>query len=309
MDNNINDNLMHLDDTPIENNKNNVNLNTDSNKVYSCTNCNVKFISNNNICFNCGNVCESTNDEFNFDEFMYIIPFEKSINDLELDFMSKIKKNILLPFSLRNKNIINDVKKVYIPVILRNVNVNGKISFFAADSDIVKKNSKEYVKYEVGKTINIDYENIVYFLSSKFKDEYLSIVNNYDFNNMSLFDENLLHNSDSYFIFPDLTDINPKIENDINKYSIGMVRDSITHDLKKVKENNIVHNCLLEKKFLLPCYLLKKVINGKEYFYLMNGQNGLSIFNYSICTINIVIISVIIFILIFLISFGLSYLL
>ena len=108
---------------------------------------------------------------------------------------------------------LNDVKKVYIPVILRNVNVNGKISFFAADSDIVKKNSKEYVKYEVGKTINIDYENIVYFLSSKFKDEYLSIVNNYDFNNMSLFDENLLHNSDSYFIFPDLTDINPKIEN------------------------------------------------------------------------------------------------
>ena len=279
--------------------------NNDDNKevaIYKCTcqNCNTSFycFSNDDICFYCGEKCDISN-EYNNMENMFYLPFDKSIDDAKTIYKKYVRFKFLMPGIFRKKVTVDNLKKVYIPVLLRSCNVNGHIIFYAADNE--KNNS--LTKYEVSHTVNVDFDNVVLSLYSKIDNENISIMNDYNFDNLKEFTSNDVN--DSFCIISDIdNDVsNEKINLYLNKYVIGLVRDDINHNLKKVKDNSTKIEVKSEQKVLIPAYILN--INNSICF--INAQNGEIFINYTIEKKSIFIFSLICFILIFILVFLLAW--
>ena len=255
----------------------------------------------NNKCVYCDGNCEKS--EANLNMVMYYLPFNKSIDDAIRDYKKKIRFKVFVPFAFRKRSKIKSIRKVYVPILIRSVKVNGKISFFGADGE--KKGKEEQLKkYEVGYDINLDFDNILISLYSKIDDKIEKIVDsNENYNNLSLFNDSILSDSSCIISDYDENGIDNKINNIVSKCSIGMVRDSIKHDLKKLKENNLVVQNSSEQRILLPVYFLNVKLKDQDHFYLMNAYNGNSYIELSISKVSIIIFSIVIFGLIFAIVF------
>lgn len=279
--------------------------NNDDNKevaIYKCTcqNCNTSFycFSNDDICFYCGEKCDISN-EYNNMENMFYLPFDKSIDDAKTIYKKYIRFKVLIPIIFRRKSTINNLKKVYIPSVIKDCNINGSIIFYAAD----KANKDTLTKYEVCHNINVDFDNVLLSLSSKFDNEKIFVMNNYNFDNLKEFSRDDIN--DSFCIIADIDNnsSNERINLFLNKYVIGLVRDDIRHNLKKVKDNATKIEVKSEKTVLLPAY----VLNVKDNICFINAQNGEIFVNYNIEKKYICIFSILCFALIFVLVFLLAW--
>ena len=266
-------------------------------KKYTCTECKTSYFCSGDSkkCIYCDGECSVGKDEFDTDE-VYYLSFEKSIDDAIKEYKKSIRGNIFLSFAFRKKNLIDNIKKVYFPALLVNCNAKGKIVFYAADNDRTKK---KLLKYEVGNTINVEYENIIFPLYSKFNSQNISVINEYDYSSASLFDSGLKDNKDLSFINSDISNGDDVISLEVNKQAVNLVRERIKHDLRKVKSNDIDVKITSKMKILLPAYILNINNKDKNYLFFMNGQNGKSFMERELSKINIIVVSVIIFLLIF----------
>ena len=103
----------------------------------------------------------------------------------------------------------------------------------------------------------------------------------------------------------ELLQINTKI---VNK-SLSVIRTSVSHELKKVSENGLQTNLNDYKKVFVPVYYLNVNYKGKDYQFLMNGQNGINRFKLTFGIPELIVSSLVIFLIIFGISFLLASLL
>ena len=267
---------------------------------FTCQNCGSSFycVSSSDSCIYCGEKC-SVLDEYTDTKDVFCLPFDKSIDDAKTIYKKYVRFKFLMPGIFRKKVTVDNLKKVYIPVLLRSCNVNGHIIFYAADNE--KNNS--LTKYEVSHTVNVDFDNVVLSLYSKIDNENISIMNDYNFDNLKEFTSNDVN--DSFCIISDIdNDVsNEKINLYLNKYVIGLVRDDINHNLKKVKDNSTKIEVKSEQKVLIPAYILN--INNSICF--INAQNGEIFIKYTIAKKSIFIFSLICFILIFILVFLLAW--
>ena len=266
---------------------------------FTCRNCKTTFVTkmSTNTCVFCNSndvmkISGQTNN-------LYYIPFSKTVDDAINDYKKKIRFRFLLPSVFTSKESIKSIKKVYLPFLLRDCNTNGKVIFYAADQNKVNKQI-ETKKYEVCYDVNFDFKNLSVSRFSKIEN---NAVLSYEYNSLTLFDNNVFN--DSCGIIDDLDEnaVINNMNNQINNSVISMVRDGITHQLKKLKNNGVVLNNVIDKRALLPVFL--NVINYKntDYIYIMNGQTGESNLMYKISPIKLVIVSIITILIIFFIVF------
>lgn len=270
-------------------------------KRYVCPKCGSSFYSNSlDDCVYCGEKCDVSDGKFDMINVFHM-PFEKTIEDAVKEYKKYIRFKFFAPFSLRSKKLLNGMKKVYIPALIKNCNINGCILFYAADNN--KSNS--LVKYEVGHKVNIDFDNLFLSLYSKVDQEMVPPMSDYDYNKLTLFSD--INIGDAKCIVPDIDDSasDEKINGLLNKYVVGLVRDDINHNLKKVKENNTVVDVKSHQKVLLPAYIMNT--NNKDGICFINGQTGKVFMNYDISVKNIVIFSIVCFVLIFILVFLLAW--
>ena len=283
--------------------------NEDNNTVYNylCQDCKTHFLtrSSEKKCVYCesSNVVDGENNEM---VNIYYLPFNKTIDDSLNDYKKKIRFNFLIPFFLRKKSIYNNIKKVYLPGVIRNSKISGEIVFYAADN--IKSGKKvESKKYESGYSVNYDFNNIFSSGYSKINEDNIDNINDYDYSMLSLFDNSAI--ADTSCIISDIDDslMNDKINNKINKYALSSVRDSVNHDLRKLKQNSTEIQTKSEQKILYPVYLLNFKKDDKEYTYIMNAQNGKTYFKYDISILSTVIFSLVLFFIVFLIVFLIAW--
>ena len=275
-------------------------VNTITLKGKMCKDCNMKFSDNANTsqCVFCGssNIVDFDTSE---DETHYI-PFVKTYNDAIADYKKKTRFKFLLPFTFKNKKTRKRIVKAFFPVKIYDAKVYGKIVFYAADEIIDKKNT-EVKQYEVSYDTNFDYNNVLVSSCSKIDESNYTNVFKYDYSQMTVFNNDVL--GDALHVYSDVddsVDIN-KLNEKIVKNSVNIVRGSIGHELKKLKENNMSVLCNGQKKILVPMYVLNIKYKNNDYFYLMNGQSGESFLNIEISKTKIVVVSLLIFTLIFLV--------
>lgn len=267
---------------------------------YTCPNCGSSFyrFSTDDICLYCGEKCNTLNEKTDYND-IFCLPFDKSIEDAKSIYKKYIRFKLLIPIIFRKKGIVDNIKKVYVPILLRDCNVNGNIIFYAADND--KKNTLS--KYEVCYKVNVDFDNVFLSLYSKLDNETISVMNNYNFDNLKEFASSDINDSSCIISDIDNDSSNEKLNLYLNKYVTGLVRDDINHNLKKVKDNTTKIEVKSEKKVLIPAYIL----NVNDNICFINGQNGEIFINYTIRKKYVLIFSLVCFILIFILVFLLAW--
>lgn len=277
---------------------------------YSCKACGSRFVmssySSIGLCSFCGFgqiVKEQDIDLSN----IYLLPFTSSLNSAKKDYKKKILFNPLVPNIFKKKKTIRKMKKLYIPCMVYDIDVNGNISFLAADS-IKNVPSVPKQVYECGFSTNFNFENIVNCSCSQISDEMFSSISKYNCESIKEFDSSSL--TDSYLVFAD-EDKNlnlDKIKERINKYCISLARESVNHQLKKVNKNELNFNVKNIKEVYVPVYYLSVKYKGRYYTFIKNGQNGLSVIDTAFEKKNLIVFGLIVFIISFVILLLLSFL-
>ena len=231
--NTVSDNNKNGDTLKVNNVEENQNLN--SIKSYKCSDCCVSFMTStvvsNCVYCNSSNIAEITGPEMSN---LNYLPFTKTMVDAKNDYKKYVKSKLFIPFKFRGKKSISNIKKIYIPVSLNSCNVNGQVLFFGLDND--KNDSRvESKKYELCYRVDINFKNIMSSYFSKFDENKLGDVANYSYSNLSLYDKNILNGCSCIIDDISETDNQNNYTNKVNSYVVSSVRDSVGHDLKKLK--------------------------------------------------------------------------
>ena len=251
-------------------------------KKYTCGKCGSSFCwvkgKKSNRCIFCGTPSLDS-DDYVEERPLSVVPFEKTIEDVERDFKKKVGWNPLIPFTFRRRKNLQNIKKVFLPAYLVNANQTGRIVFLAGDKErIIYRGRKclQLKKYEVYNLVNFDYKGILLNVCTKVNNKIFVNICDYHYDNMEEFDASLM--KDAIYVLGDVeaTQIGNKERERIAKYSLLKVRNAIDHSLKKFKSDDtsvVFHDA---QEVLLPVYIVNVSYHRKNYTYYMNGQNGKS---------------------------------
>lgn len=275
---------------------------------YHCPNCSGIFFTNEKNIFNNCILCNSTDlekEDSSLDNNIKIIPFNKEYKDAVRDYNKKVR-NLLVPIEFKKKSNFSTLQKVYIPVFITNVSMNGKVEFIGADNNS-KNSAIGNTKYDIVQSVNFNYNDVILKTNSKVDDDTFNIINDYDFSN--LMDINIDYFDDSFYLNEDISidDVSTSGRDTIIKHAMKHIRSKVNHSMKKVRNDSTIVRFDNTRKVLIPLYILKVRYKDNDYSYIMNGQTGKSYINLPINTMNIIIVSIVSFILVFLISFLISY--
>ena len=278
---------------------------------YCCRNCGTVFYNNNseNNCVLCNNVLIEKKDLVLEKEKTYIISFEKSIDEAKKIYRRKVGFNPFVPFYFKRRKTIEKMKKLYIPCYFLDVNVTGSPLFLAMDKSPVVQDKKKMVeskKYELLFNTNFDYNDLVISKYSKIATLFETICKDGS-NHITEFNLEIV--SDIPIIYEDLSaeDVSNQLRDRILKSCLKTIRVNIPHELKKIEQNNMIIESKNVKKVLFPVYLLNIYYKDKNYYYLMNGDNGKAFAEISFGRLNIIIFGLFIFVIIFALALLIAY--
>ncbi|MBQ7136971.1 MAG: DNA helicase PriA [Bacilli bacterium] len=275
--------------------------------IYSCSNCGAEIITDSNtsatFCVYCKSTAIIKNRLVNELEPNKIIPFATTREEAINAFKKMCSKRILVPKAFKDQKNIEEIKGVYIPFWLFDVNCSGSLLYKAQ-----KEDSREDQNYKVitTKYYKVEREGTIYFNnipvdgSVNFDDAAMNSIEPFDYTGLKDFNYGYL--SGFYAEKYGLTDADvghiamerakssfiDYLDNDINGYTS-----------KTLKEENIDNRIINVQYVLLPVWLLN--IKYKEEFrtFAMNGQTGKMAGNLPIDKLKMFILAVIIFILLF----------
>lgn len=280
---------------------------------YKCNNCQCDLISKKDInkCPICdSNVMENSDNKIDFLESLEIIPFSKNIDDAYKDYKKKVVYNPFSPFIFKRKSTFNNMKKVYLLCNLYNLKLTGSVKYAALDKcEIIKDKKKSYEKkrYEISINSNFDYNNVWGNYFNKIDDLLFDNVCSSKCDNLSRVNSNNFE--DIVAIIGDLSEeeVLNKVRDRCLETSLDIIRNDIKHEIKKLIDNKLVTYLNSKRFILVPVYFLNVKHKGKDYIYLMNGENGESSSQIPLGKFEIIVFSIFIFLVIFLIAFLVAY--
>lgn len=249
---------------------------------YHCSNCGAVVVSDKNTtatsCVYCGNttvIKERLQGEFKPEK---IIPFANVKEDAEKEFYKFCKKKWFAPKDFHNMDNIREVKGIYIPFWLYNIDTDGGIVASAKRVKTWSSGSYRYTKtdfYNVRRNGNMGFEGIPADGSTKFEDDIMDSIEPYEYDKFKDFSMSYMSGflaekydvseKDSY-VRAEARAKNSSIESlkeTIKGYnSVTVVSDTIDA-IKKSSEY-----------VLLPVWLLNIKYKDKMYKFAMNGQTG-----------------------------------
>ena len=232
---------------------------------YYCNNCDNSFASKNKvvrcpICNSNISELEKSNDYSSY----YFGTFKKGINVAREEYKKKII-HPFIPLAFKKKDVLDRMRKVYLPCYFLNSHVDGSILFYGKNN----KNSEEYKNLV---KVNIDYRNEFISLNK--------LISSYVINQISdtfqyeKYNPNII--GDSIIL-----DGNVDNEKDIDKYhediinaSIIKSKENVPHKLKKIVEKKLNVNDTSKSIVYLPVYFTCVNYMKKKYYFIMNGEDG-----------------------------------
>lgn len=273
--------------------------------TFICGDCHTTFSTINEAagshCLYCGGNKVTPTSDKSFQEY-FVVPFVDTLKDAVDIYKKKIRLNPLIPFSFRGKNILNSMRKIYVPCTLYDISVGGSIVFLGADK-ISNVKGAPTQKFEILYSTSFAYDNLLAGNYSKMGDEIISAIQNYNFASMTPFQPDSVQ--DSFLIASDIENntLTEKVQDKVNKHCVSIVRGNVNHELKKVSTNNMVLSITSAKSLLIPMYFLNLKYKGKHYIFVMNGQTGEAIVDLPIGVSSVVVFSILTFAVIFLVVY------
>ncbi len=249
-------------------------------KVYKCSSCGAEIIATDtkaaSFCYYCHNPIVFAN---NMTEDMcpqYIIPFQKSKDDMIQDFFKWIHAKRYVPKSFIDKTCVEKVVGVYFPYWISDHDLDGS---FEGEGQIIKtyETSDEEVTetkyYKVVREGHVKFKNVPR-LALKDSDKKLGYaILPFRFDANKNFNIAYLSGFQAERRDVNIEDIKQSLYSEVE----GLMKPALTADCKYDKlEGKTVstHTDDAYRYFMLPAWVLTYRSKGTTYFYEMNAQTG-----------------------------------
>lgn len=317
---NINDNYI----TPLDNEKNNINVslldeNFTSNDIslggklatYNCLDCNSNFAFSKELeeCPFCFSKNINKKEYLENMELKNYLAFKISKEQAIANYKKDVKFKLLSPFVFRKFKNLYKMQAIYLPFFRYDLSIDGEISFNGCDVEPIVKDNKNYneiKKYIVKFNGHFDYEKLIINPNSKFSNEIVDHVLPFDFSEIEVYSDDIL--DDAMISNFDLSqeDIFGRAKNRAMNSSILLMKDLVNYKKKNVKENNMGITTTNKDIVLLPFYIMPFNYKNRNYYYVVNGQTGKSYCEFPIGVLETVIFGVVLFIVLFLLGMVIS---
>lgn len=251
---------------------------------YECNSCGAKVVTDDTttstFCYYCHNpviISDRLSGSF---QPKKMIPFTIDKEKAQETFLNWAGKNRFVPREFYSSSQLEKITGIYLPYWWADCKVDIDYQGEGNVNNVWQTGDTEYTetqKFNFSRKGSIDLNNVEELAFTKIDNELLNGIAPYNVNEAMKFSMPYLSGffAEQYDI--DEKDIIPKIEEQVNKYTKTLIKDTM-QNFTTVKErvNNIN---ILSKDMnytLLPAWILTYQYNDKTYVFAVNGQTGKS---------------------------------
>lgn len=251
-------------------------------KVYVCQSCGGEIIAEDSTgastCPYCGNrvVMKA---QFKGDlKPDYIIPFKLDKKDAKEAYLKHLKSKAFLPRVFKSENHIDEMKGLYVPFWLFDVDAMADVTYNAEKTRVWRKGDTEYTEhnyYEAMRSGSMGFERIPEDGSEKMDDTLMESVEPYDFKDAVPFKSAYLagYIADRYDV-----EVEERIERAKQRVQRSMEdefkKTVIGYSSVTLKDSNVNVTDAKYWYALYPVWILNTTWKDKKYVFAMNGQTG-----------------------------------
>lgn len=278
--------------------------------VYQCNSCGAEVVTDDTtastFCYYCHNpVILSDRLSGNF-EPKKMIPFTINKEKAQETFLKWASKNKFVPKEFYSNSQLEKITGIYLPYWWADYKISVDYLGQANQVRIWRVGDRQHTetkKYEIVRKGNIDINNVEELAFTKIDHTLLNGIAPYNESQAVEFSMPYLSGffAEQYDI--DKEDIVPKIEDQVNKYTDSLIRDTVS-GFNNVRERHKDFKVLSKKMnyTLLPAWILTYQYGGKTYVFAVNGQTGKSFGELPLDTKKTLSVSAIIFTIVFVLA-------
>ena len=250
--------------------------------IYSCKSCGGEIVADENTaatsCPYCGNPIVMTGKVSNDLKPDYIIPFKIDKKAAKEALKKHVSGKALLPEVFKNENHIDEIKGIYVPFWLFDVEANANIEYNGKKIRMWTSGDYEYTEtrhYSIVRRGKIGFNNVPVDASSKMADDLMESIEPFDFNQAVEFKKAYLagYLADKYDV--DSNKSSERAEKRIKASTEDKFRNTVNgYDTVYVENSNIHINNRKVKYVFYPVWILNTTWNKEKYVFAMNGQTG-----------------------------------
>lgn len=251
--------------------------------VWSCPSCGAEVLAEKTtgatVCLYCDNpmvMPEQFKDTYRPD---YIIPFMKSKKEAKQALREHYEGKPLLPKTFKDENHLEEIKAVYVPFWLFDLDTAGRFSYEGTRIRVWEDDDYKYTAtryYHISRAGKMKFEKIPIDGSKAIDNTMMETIEPYEYQDLTEFNLSYLsgYMADKYDQEPDeLTDrVYERMKQSVRDGFEASVKGYATVTTKQ--EKITVTNKGQVKYGLFPVWFLNTKWNGKTYSFAMNGQTG-----------------------------------
>lgn len=255
---------------------------TDGLRTYVCKSCGGEIIGDENTAATSCPYCDNPivmmgqfSGELKPD---YVIPFKYDKNAAINALNEHFKGKKLLPKVFKDQNHIEEIKGIYVPFWLFDVDVDADIHYNATKVKSWEDNDYRYKEtsfYSIQRAGSLSFENIPADGSSKMDDTLMESIEPFRFSDAVDFQTAYLagYLADKYDVNADDTKL--RINERIINTTYDKFRSTVNgYDSVEQQSGRIDYTDSSAKYVLCPVWILNTTWNGEKYVFAMNGQTG-----------------------------------
>ncbi len=249
---------------------------------YNCSNCGGEIIAEDTLVATFCPYCKSPSiiksklqGEFNPD---YILPFTISEQESREIYQKYIKKKLFAPREFVNKNVIDEIKGIYAPFWLFDVDIKGDIT---GEGIIITRWSDEdydYVKkdyYDFERAGENYYSKIPVDSATKMDDELMRYIEPYDYSTMRKFSMDYMSGFFAERFDVPISECQPVAEERAEEFFTARLMDTVDmYDIKSLDAKNFNIRDTKNSYAMLPVYYIANNYKGEMCDFMINGQTG-----------------------------------
>ena len=251
-------------------------------KIYVCKSCGGEIIAEDSTgastCPYCGNRVVMKG-QFKGDlKPDYIIPFKLDKKDAKAAYMNHLKSKAFLPRIFKSENHIDEMKGVYVPFWLFDVDAVADITYNAEKTRVWRSGNTEYTEhsyYEAVRSGSMGFDHIPEDGSEKMDDTLMESVEPYDFQGAVPFNSAYLagYVADRYDVKMEerMERAKQRVQRSVEEEFEKTVRG---YDFVNLKNSNVNVTNAKYWYALYPVWILNTTWHDKKYVFAMNGQTG-----------------------------------
>ena len=251
-------------------------------KVYKCKSCGGEIITDQTTsaskCPYCDNPVVMLGNFAGDLKPDYIIPFKYDKEAAKAALYKHLEGRKLLPKVFKDQNHIDEIKGVYVPVWLFDVDAEGKMLFKGEKLRNWSDGKFNYIErnyYSIQREGNVEFERVPVDGSTKMQDDLMESIEPFDFKDAVEFKTAYLSGylADRYDVSAEdsIERANDRIKNTTEQLFTSTVQgyNSVSRENSSIRLKNGK-----AQYALYPVWILNTTWENKKYIFAMNGQTG-----------------------------------